>query len=469
MEYKEHLHEERWSVTRYVNGKGFEISENPFNVWNLSIKICNNRKEAEEYVNSRANTVRAGFSVDFRTLPEVSDGTLDYIFVTEAESGKLINSSAIEAWKNKLTANGYLILHTQVLDNYEFHVFNKDGNEVTLPEKKPKHCCIIRYGAFGDMIQTSSVFPELKRQGYYITVVTSQGGVDIIKNDPHVDEIILQEREVVRNWELGVYWEWLKKRYDKFINFSESVEATFLPHKDKMPFHWPWRVRHELLNKNYVEMMHKIAQIPYELKAKFYPTEEEIAWAKAERAKMPEEKIIVWTFAGSSVHKVFPYFDEYVARVMTQLPNVGVVTIGSPETHELEGGWQREPRVHRRAGVWHIRQTLTFTKLYADLVVGPETGVMNAVCREAMPKIIFLSHSTHENLTRDWRNTYVMHPDYEEMDKACQNCCLHRLHYGWDYCTRGPEFGAALCQEKLDRARLWTVTVRALETGKVKA
>jgi hypothetical protein len=80
-----------------------------------------------------------------------------------------------------------------------------------------------------------------------------------------------------------------------------------------------------------------------------------------------------------------------------------VVFVGGPEAKILEAGWEKEDRVHERCGVWKIRETMAFLD-QADLVIGPETGVLNAVACADVPKVCFLSHSSVKNLTRDWVN-----------------------------------------------------------------
>jgi hypothetical protein len=69
----------------------------------------------------------------------------------------------------------------------------------------------------------------------------------------------------------------------------------------------------------------------------------------------------------------------------------------------------------------------------ADAVVGPETGVLNAVGMEDNLKVVFLSHSSVANLTRDWVNTVSL--SCEPPD--------HMLHYGWETLRKDPETGAA--------------------------
>ena len=58
-----------------------------------------------------------------------------------------------------------------------------------------------------------------------------------------------------------------------------------------------------------------------------------------------------------------------------------------------------------------------------------------------VPKIIHLSHSSHENLTRDWRNTFVLVPDTGKV--PCYPC--HRLHHDRSFCHEDQDTGASIC------------------------
>ena len=61
--------------------------------------------------------------------------------------------------------------------------------------RKEKTVCIIRYGAFGDILQTSSVLPLLKEQGYRVCVNTQEVGKNILRSNPYVDELIIQRKD----------------------------------------------------------------------------------------------------------------------------------------------------------------------------------------------------------------------------------------------------------------------------------
>jgi hypothetical protein len=95
-----------------------------------------------------------------------------------------------------------------------------------------------------------------------------------------------------------------------------------------------------------------------------------------------------------------------------------------------------------------MRQTLAFVQ-QADLVIGPETGVLNAVSMENMAKILFLSHSTVKNLCRDWVNTIAFAPE----TVSCYPC--HQLHtHGFRFCARHDN-GCAVCAVAITADHVW--------------
>jgi ADP-heptose:LPS heptosyltransferase len=210
---------------------------------------------------------------------------------------------------------------------------------------------------------------------------------------------------------------------------------------------WPQNLRHKMLNYNYLQFQHELAGVPHKPYVKFYSTAEEREWARKQRSKMGDF-VIMWSLAGSAVHKTNASLDQFVARVLLTYPGAHIVLVGGPECAMLEAGWDNEPRVHKTCGKWSIRQSLAFLD-QADLVIGPETGVLNAASCMPVPKIVFLSHSSVENLTRDWANTVSLEP----RNTACFPC--HQLHFGWTHCHQDTETGTAKCQADITVDDVW--------------
>jgi len=299
----------------------------------------------------------------------------------------------------------------------------------------------------GDALQSASVFPWLKANGYYITMYCVPNGYEVLKADPHVDRFIVQDVDMIPNEWLGSFVAHLEKTNDKVINFSESVERTLLAMPGNTNHAWSYEMRHKHLNKNYLEFMHDIAGVPYEPKVRFYPTEYERAWANAEYDRIGG-KVILWALGGSAIHKHWPNLDEAIAEVAND--DVHVVTVGDKLCKIQERGLETNPNVILRSWMWTMRQSMAFAQV-CDLVIGTETGLLNAVSFERVPKIVTLSHSSVENLTRDWVNTASLTPEAT----PCYPC--HRMHFGFDHCTKGIRDGelvGAACQLNISAERM---------------
>ncbi len=351
-----------------------------------------------------------------------------------------------------------------------FQVYKKLGHKArrhSAREAKPeKTCAVVRYGAFGDLIMTSSILPQLKAEGYHITLYSSPIGYEVVKHDPHIDRVILQDPDQVPNAALGEFFDAIEKKYDRFINLCESVEGSFLAMPGRAASRMPKNARHRLMNVNYIEFTHLMAGLTLAPAQRFYASKDEKEWAKRERQKIGGDYVVMWSLAGSSIHKTWPHLDTIVARILLTVPGSRIVLVGDETCKLLEGGWEGESRVVRRSGIWSIRESLAFLA-ECDLVVGPETGVMNAAALMPVPKVVTLSHSSHENLTRDWINTTALEPQ----DTPCYPC--HKMHHGFAGCAEGflphPQNPGemmrvgSLCQVNISPDQMWNALVPYLQ------
>jgi ADP-heptose:LPS heptosyltransferase/predicted SAM-dependent methyltransferase len=349
-------------------------------------------------------------------------------------------------------------------DEYSFfQVYRKHG--VSHPDRKPacdydpwrkrpNSCLVVRYGAIGDHMMTSSVLPKLREKGLHVTYNCDPRGEMLLRDDPHIDAFLVQDNDQVPNHLLGPYWNRLLERYDWVYNLSESIEGALLAVPGRMNHAWPDGTRRAVMGGvNYLDRTHDLCDVPHDPRPRFYPNKDEAHFTKREIAKARYGRaiptaaqkrnprlVILWCMAGSSRHKTWPHLDQCVLRLIGELP-VTVVLTGDNLCKVLEVGLEGHERLWLRSGEWSIRQTLAFAQ-QADIVVGPETGVLNAVSMdEKVHKVIYLSHSSTENLTRDWKSTTVLLPDERV---TCYPC--HRLHYpGSPYCPQEPESHTALC------------------------
>lgn len=352
-----------------------------------------------------------------------------------------------------------------------FEVYQKrnDGEFVkNLWQRKPEgkeRCLVIRYGAIGDQIVASSILPALKKQGYHITYNTTPKSQQILELDPHIDEWLIQDTDQVPNEQLGAYWECLTERYDKIVNLCESVEGTLLTLPGRPAHNLPDKARQHLFNVNYTELTHDIAGVPYKFAPKFYPDPEEAKHALKYKESLGGP-VIAWAINGSSPHKVYPFTDTVLTWILSNTDahvflyaDTGIgMHLQQALIDKLRSNGLSTYRIHTINDKWTLRRSLTFLQV-VDLVVGPETGPLNVVGHEPIPKIIYLSHSSQENLTKHWVNTTVLEPV-----KAMAPCFpCHKLHYDWSNCHQDEETAAAKCAASIKPERIFKQILKELD------
>jgi ADP-heptose:LPS heptosyltransferase/predicted SAM-dependent methyltransferase len=363
-------------------------------------------------------------------------------------------------------------------DEYSlFFVFKKEqGRQHKQSWKNPKPkktAAVVRYGAQGDNIQTSSLLPWLKEQGFHVTFYCQDGlGYEVIKHDPHIDRFIVQGKDQVPPQFLEEFFAYTKKKFDKWINLCESVEGTLLASPKRPSFEWPNEARAIHMDRNYLEWMHLLAGVPGPYRPKFYSTLEERSWAQKQKSNFGRRNVL-WSLAGSSGHKVWPHLDTIIARLMLAYEDVDVVLVGDESCKLLEQGWGKlndkdeleevEPRVHLRSGKWTIRQSMSFADA-ADLIIGTETGLLNAAGSMDTPKIITLSHSSPEMLVKHWRNVIALQ---QPKGVGCAKSPCRQLHGAdntspWLDCPQHEETGTALCQYHVTPEAMWSAVVKIL-------
>jgi ADP-heptose:LPS heptosyltransferase/predicted SAM-dependent methyltransferase len=309
------------------------------------------------------------------------------------------------------------------------------------PPPKGKSLGLVRLGAYGDALWISTLLPHFKSQGWHITVYTQHQGETMLRHDPNVDRLVVQPTDVF-NFGDGstsmmqtAYWLHLERKHDHFINLIGAVERRLLPAPYDPDFYLPDHQRRRTMGRNYIESLHEWAGVPFDpatVRQLFHPTAEEMAWAAAERAKLAGPVVLI-NPGGSSAPKWWPYAQECADALSAE--GINALIVGDLR----QAPFKARGKVQIIGTQWPIRKLLAFAQL-ADVVIGTESVLVNAVAHTDVYKIVLLSHSTHENLTRDWFSTLAIEPQ----GLKCYPC--HRIHGDWSSCTFDREEKAAACQ-----------------------
>lgn len=298
---------------------------------------------------------------------------------------------------------------------------------------------IVRLGGNGDALWAASVAAHLHDDGYRVTMICAANGHDVLRHDPHIAEFVVLPIGVLSDDELIAFYAHAAARFDRWVNLIGSVETRLLPHQSSQDFYLPHAVRHELMNRNYLDMVHTYAELPAGTpsRQRFYPSEAESKLIDTLRAEIPGP-LVVLSPTGSGPFKAWPHAQEFMrlmadAGVYTMmfgdlqdLPALEPVTVGGVEYGHVIGT------------EWPLRLAMAMA-LRADAVVATESVIANAVAMADVPKVILLSHSSNENLTRDWPRCAAL-----EAPVACHPC--HRIHNrGAAMCSKDTVTGAAAC------------------------
>ena len=276
-------------------------------------------------------------------------------------------------------------------------------------------------GALGDAVWVTPALRELKKQGWYIVYNTTEYSAQVLRKCPYIDEFLIQPKDVIPMEKLNEYWDEIGKEFDKVVNFSGSVEGSLLKLEGTDAFDWPHNKRHMECNVNYMDKTMEVAGFP-KMKGRLpelHFTELEEYMVRSFRHALKDYFLIEWSLCGSSFHKHYPWTPFIVGEITKNHDDVRIVMVGDTDCQKIE---PRGKNIIPKAGVITVRDAMLLTK-YADLVIGPETGILNAASCYETPKIVFLSHSSEENLTKYWKQCTSLKPE----NCSCYPC--HRLIY----------------------------------------
>ena len=343
------------------------------------------------------------------------------------------------------------------LCEYSFlQIYRKTGGvscvQSWMDPQPAKRAAIVRLGAKGDALWSSSVAWHLKREGYHVTMYAEASGREVLDADPNLDRIIEVPHQVFDDTELILYFIWEAQKYQRFVNLTGAVETRLLPHPNEPAYYWPDAARAKLMNGNYLEALHDVAGVPHEFHQKFYPTPEENAWAQAERRRLDGPVVVLAPF-GSGLPKTWPHAQRFLELLAAA--KVHVVVLG--ELKNLGKPLVAPPHYGHVAGMClPLRQAFALAQ-WADAVVGVESAIVNAVAMEDNLKVVLLSHSSPENLTKHWKNTLSV----EATGVPCHPC--HRLHRAFEFCPQHPATGFAACASAADAETIAGVVLKYLQ------
>jgi ADP-heptose:LPS heptosyltransferase len=292
-----------------------------------------------------------------------------------------------------------------------------------------KRALIIRGGkGIGDLLFTTPIPRLLASEGYEVDVALWEQNKAVYLHNPFIKNLTFfpQNQDEYIEWK-----DKIEKEYDNLIYLGNTLEKKYLHRTDGFfgPIPSLEERRAAAAGQNYINETVRAAG--FNVNGEFYlpeiyPSPKEMKILDRYRQELAADgrKIVFWNIAGSTKNKTLVRGFKYIEQILAQFPN---------SLHWILTGYQFDaanmPKDHRiRQANWDLRTSLLLTQL-VDLVVGPESALVNAAGAYDTPKVIFYSHSAPENLGINYRNHYPICPDCD-----CHPCYLLTLDWFdvWD-------------------------------------
>jgi len=317
---------------------------------------------------------------------------------------------------------------------------------------------IFRSGAYGDVLITTPVIRYLKSQGHEIVYVTSKRGMEVLKNNPHIERVI-QHKEDTPIDQLATNIENLRKKFkcEKVIDFSESIEVSLSQHPRSPNYKLPKPERIARFNRNFYEYAFEHAGLDewdgsmaydptdtYDYRPELFFDKRELYdvrdKGRCEAADFIDEfkfNVLVG-MSGSGTNKAWPYMEDMCLKICAEYPDVHIITIGDEKCRLIEP--ELEGRITNLSGRIPMRMSMEMTGL-VDLVIAPDTGIIHAAGCYDTPKICLLGHNTKECITKHFTNDYSI-----EADENLAPCapCLYLIYDKNLQCPTVDECGGAV-------------------------
>lgn len=326
---------------------------------------------------------------------------------------------------------------------------------------------LIRYGAYGDHINTTCVVKALDLDGWHITYEYNYKGAQIHAQNPRIDEHIVFEPSDIREREEAAAWvkrlDGLKNSYDLVCNFSNSLENTLIAAESSPEYFWPLAMRRAKNTRtNYYDQSMIWAGLTAEKymgwSGELFFSSEEHAHVRKQLEPYRDKYLILWALRGTMYQKaMYPIAADICNAFLDRHQEAVIITTGDDFCKKWEweypngktispaNGLGEDARLIHKSARMPFRQAMNIAR-YCSLVVTPETGLGIAAGAMGVPKIMMLTAASLKNIVGNDKNDFSL-----QSEAWCSPCT--RAIYNTNNCPISLSTGLPICVN-FDRDRV---------------
>lgn len=288
---------------------------------------------------------------------------------------------------------------------------------------------LIGYRAWGDWIYASPVIPILTEK-YDVYLEINRKGHCLFGDDPRFKQIaVFAEFEGKAQDEypdlFAKRWAEIREQVkpDVEINLNGTCEVTCIGERFQDEFYWPVGERRSWYGPNgFYDAVFRRCGIsmdqPISLMGLYFDEEQE-AHVKAWREKYKDNFVVILPIAGSTAQKIFHNYRDVAEAILDKYPDAVIYMAGDDACSDYVPQHERVKNICGNR--LPFKQAVHMTK-YADMVLGPETGLLAAAGMFGTPKVILATTSSVWQMTQYQKNDFSI-----QAPVPCSPC--HRAIY----------------------------------------
>lgn len=241
-----------------------------------------------------------------------------------------------------------------------------------------KKVLLIRFGAIGDVVETTGLLRSLKKAGFCTHYLTGKIPSTLLEKDMDLDKLLILEKKSYLNiFKLAKILR--KEKYDYIINLHPSLRTKFLCTiaKPKKNLTYKKSYKYHAVENFFMTAAKELHQLKLDDKIELFLSDEEKEWAKNildKKIKIcfnigatPKRQGRKWQLAhwAKLANKIFEKYDAQI-----------FVIGGKEDVQEANKLTELEPKIKSFAGETSLRETAALTYC-SDIVISGDTGPLH--------------------------------------------------------------------------------------------
>ena len=293
-----------------------------------------------------------------------------------------------------------------------------------------KTCFISRFGGLGDLLFASHL-PRLIKDHYSVDRIdfeTNYQGIQILQNNPFIDNLIYIDHTKLTDNRLRKNWDWCEETYDLSFNLIYTIELAYCLNENDSRYYRSTSYRRNSFGQiSYYDVMTKACNLPDKYlgeRGGLYYAEEDHRAAREEALKTREKykasHLILINLSGTSLHKKFMQAEGVARAILTSYPQAIIFLTG--DEHCKEQVFTGD-RIISWVGKRNIRSVALMTK-YLDLTISVESGLPLIAHSWNAPCLQLLTAASPANHVLGAENAY-----YLQSPVSCSPCHKNPREY----------------------------------------